>query len=237
MSMTSLLLGSVASSFQVGGGGGGGTTGQIIGVTGHFAGRAGLDITYVGAPLGTPVAGRLLYIVCAFFDGATTDSFPSSVTVGGNAATRLAHAHKTGDNACGISVWAYRDDGALGSNADVVVAHPIGRNSRSLAVVEARAGGENLLASVGGADSTSSIVPSSLATENATALLYVSMFQNGFDPTAPAPFTDGQYTYDENTAEWVCIAWDNSPSGNPETVSIPTGGTSLRAAYLALALD
>lgn len=233
--MNFLLYGVVgASGPQVSG-----AAGQIVAVTGAMPGTAGAGITYANAPLGSPTSNRIIYVVCTFFDGASTEGHPSSVTVGGNAATLLAHVYKPSDNTCGISIWAYRDNGALGANADVVAEHATARNSRSVAVVAGAAGAGNVIDIVGDANLTGSVTPDTLITDGANCLLYVSMFQNGYDPTAPAPFTDGQYTFDENTAEWVCIGWTNEPSGDPESVTIPTGGSPapLRAAYLAVALD
>lgn len=226
----------------IAGGGGGAAApvdpGQIIGVTGSVVSTTGLYIEYVGAPLGAAFTGRIIYVVTTYFDGSSTQEAPTSVTIGGNAMTLLASVHKPSGNTSGISIWAYQDDGALGASATIYVDHtPTARNSMSIAVVAANAGDGNVIDSVGDADSFASVTAQDLTTAGSKCLLYVSHFQNGYEPTAPAPFTDGEYVYDENTTEYVCIAWDNDPSGSLESVDVPRAGSALRAAYLAVALD
>lgn len=208
---------------------------EILSVTGHTAGTNGTDITYTNAPLGNAQDGRAIFVVCPFFDGSSVNSVPDSVTVGGNAATLLSQAHQTGTDACGVSIWVYRDDGALGTQADIVVEHADQRTSRSIVVVEAQIGNGDVVASVGESDSTGSIADSTLATETAQALLYASITQNGSQSAPPAPFTDGTYDFDEGSNEWVHIGWDNAPSGSDETVTIPTS-SGLRTAYTAIAI-
>ena len=218
-------------------GGGGTPVGQIISVTGSTSTTSASTLTYTSAPLGTAVSGRILYIVCTYFDGSSTAESPSSVTVGGNSATLLQGIHAPSTTTCGISIWSYQDDGALGANANVVATHATARNSLSIAVVEASEGGGGVVDFAEDADTTASIASSSLTTAGSACLLYVCMSQNGTDPTAPSPFTDGQSTFDEASNEWVCVAWANTPSGSSETVDVPASGMGLRSAYLALALD
>lgn len=218
--------------------GAGGDPGQIVGVTGNHIGSPNTaSLTYSNAPLGSAVSGRIIYLVCTYFDGASSDQNPSSVTVGGNAATLLAGVHKPSDNTCGISIWAYQDDGALGATANVVVTHPTQRNSFGVTVLEASAGDGNVVDSVGDADMTASVVGDTLTTTAAKCLIYVCNNQNGSEQTAPSPFDSGEYSYDENSTEWTLIAWDNEPDGSPVSVDIPASGMGLRSAYLAVALD
>lgn len=208
---------------------------QINSVTGSYAEPSGATITYSSAPLGSPVTGRVLYIVCPFFDGSTTDSAPDTVTVGGNAATLVVSAHLTGATACGVSIWKYQDDGALGTSADVVAEHLTGRTSRSIVVVNATIG-DGVIEDTTGESGSTPLSGTTLDTADATCLLYASITQNGTESSAPSPFTDGDYSYDENSTEWVHIGWDNSPSGSVESVNMPTG-SGARGAYVAVALS
>lgn len=231
------LLTTTSVLLAAGGGGPVVDPGQIIEFKGSVSTTNTASLTYSSAPLGSAVSGRMLYVVCSYFDGSSVLEAPTSVTLDGNNATLIASVHEPSASTCGLSIWAYQDDGALGASTDVVVSHPTTRNSLSVAVVEASAGDDNLIDSVSDATMSASITADDLTTAGSKCLLYVCMSQNGGDPTAPSPFTDGQATFDENSDEWVCIAWDNDPSGSVESVDIPAADMGLRAAYLAVALD
>jgi hypothetical protein len=233
-----LILGVLAAANASGGGSEPpAAASQIDTFNGSVAGTGGQNITYTNAPLGTAASGRVIYAIHTFFDGASaTGPDAASVTVGGNAMTLLGSIYQAGSNTCGIGVWAYQDDGALGANADIVVTDVTTRSSRSIAVLTGSGGLPTALDEAAAAGSTFAVGSESLDTTGAECLLYVSKSQNGDDLPAPAPFTDGGDSFDENTNEWVIIGWDNSPSGSTETVTIPTGDTSLRYAYIGLAL-
>lgn len=219
---------------------GGGTPAavQIASYQGSVVDGAGAGITYTAAPLGAAVSGRVIYVIHGFFDGSSTSGpDTASVTVGGNAATLLGSVFKPSDNTCGIGIWAYEDNGALGTSADIIVTDSATtRNSRSLAVLRGTGGMPSVLDSVSDADGSSAIVADDLDLTGADCGLYVTHFQNGADVSPPSPFTDGEASFDENSAEWVIMGWDNDPADGTVSVSIPTGHASLRSAYLALAL-
>lgn len=238
MSMTNLLLGSIAASFQAGGGGGGGGgAAQINGITGSVADAAGLDITYANAPLGTAHSDRVIYAIHCFFSNASTVSpADCSVTIGGNAATLLGSIYKPSDNTCGIGIWAYQDNGALGANATVIVTDPRLRSSRSIAVLNGSGGMPTVLDSASNANTSSGVVANDLDMTGAQCGLYITHFQNGANVAPPSPFTDGTGSFDENSNEWVIMGWDNDPAGGVISVGLPTGHASLRSAYLALSL-
>jgi len=152
------------------------------------------------------------------------------------AATLLGSVYLPSATTSGVGLWAYEDGGSLGATADVVVTDGTLRNSRSVGILTGQGSGISVLDTASEANLSGSIAGDTLNTAGADCLLYVCSTQNGADVSANAPFTDGGATYDENTDDWVTIGWSNDPSGNIESVNLPTGHTSLRAAYVGLAL-
>lgn len=221
-----------------GGGGSAVSAAQINEYRGFTSDITGTGITYTGAPLGAGFTGRIIYAIHGYFDVGTFGGPETcSVTIGGNAATLLGSIHDSTNTTAAIGIWAYQDDGALGTSADIVVTDANIRNSLSIGVVIGEGDGITVLdtASDGGGVS-SGVSSSSLDTTGAECLLYVCHMQNGADVPPDAPFTDGEDSFDENSNEWVIMGWDNSPSGSIETVDLPTGHSSLRGCYIALAL-
>jgi len=210
---------------------------RINAFRGSVVGGSGSGITYSNAPLGATIGTRVIYAVHSFFDGSSTSGpDTASVTIGGNAATLLGSVYLPSATTSGVGLWAYEDGGSLGATADVVVTDGTLRNSRSVGILTGQGSGISVLDTASEANLSGSIAGDTLNTAGADCLLYVCSTQNGADVSANAPFTDGGATYDENTDDWVTIGWSNDPSGNIESVNLPTGHTSLRAAYVGLAL-